>query len=604
MKRPLALGIGLILILLLGWKLFKSPRGPVPSEGDGVSANPAGSPANAATNLRYDARITVRQHIEGQPEATIVFLKGVLNQTRVSATEYRDAWDTIDTFVVLGEKQPQEQLDKLYGQTIESSFDAKEQAYAHHFSPDFPKEFLPLHASLFHRLLLPMSLGDFKPGMAVTRKEHDEVGEYEAQYRADGAKVVKKWIRYLKDGIKVDNFDNAFAYTIGGDGDLQDVNGRLVLHYRQSPPTRFTIEVSLHLLGQAAKAVATVDKSKALTYTDKDIAKSGQSGSDRRPIMSFDEAMKQIDHVTENSDSAEVYKLFSSIKAGLDENPARAQEVIEKLKGLTARDKGTKRQIEALFGALSQAQDPATSTSLADLVESCPDSYCKIQAIAAVNTHPHPTAESMQKMLEVAETSKDDEIASTAFLAAGAVGSRLEDASTLSQKLINDVKDPSKAAVKSAVIAAMGNHGASDYLPTLESSLQDNDAIVRAAAAYSMRFVQGANVDSDLLKVVSNEKDYTVVRDALKALDYRSLNADQYEALAKRSATFSDEETQRIAARVLIQAYREDQPKLDASLKALRDSTSSSDIKEYIDTEMKAIEADKAAANEQGAPNP
>ncbi|RYZ89476.1 MAG: hypothetical protein EOP04_06705 [Proteobacteria bacterium] len=57
----------------------------------------------------------------------------------------------------------------------------------------------------------------------------------------------------------------------------------------------------------------------------------------------------------------------------------------------------------------------------------------------------------------------------------------------------------------------------------------------------------------------------------------------------------SDPETQKIGARILVQAYREDPSLVESSLSAMADAASDVDVKAYIEGEMQKIKADRAA---------
>ncbi|RZA26613.1 MAG: HEAT repeat domain-containing protein, partial [Proteobacteria bacterium] len=380
----------------------------------------------------------------------------------------------------------------------------------------------------------------------------------------------------------------------GSDGRIESVSGDLTLHYRQSTPTRFQISITMKRIGPSKAVIAKVDSAKAVRYSEADIAKGVASAP--QSVISFEESFRLVDSITENSDSAEAFRIFTSLKNALNMDPTKAKDVIAKINSIKDRDPSSRRRLSVLFGALAQAKDPGISNLLADQAETCPDNYCKIQAIAGVNSHPNPTPEALDKMLDISQKSTDVEIAGNALLAAGSAGSRMDNpGSELSDALIKTANDPQKIAIKAAAIAAMGNHGSTDYLPVLQKNLGDPSSTNRSAAAYSMRYIADPSVDKTLIGVLSTEKDQTVLRDTLKALDYRSLSAEDYDTISKKTLAISDPETQKIGARILVQAYREDPRLVESSLNAMAAAASDADVKAYIEDEMRKIKADRAA---------
>jgi hypothetical protein len=544
--------------------------------------------------LTYETHVLVRQHVEGQDESTLIDIRGQLDQAWDRGTDFLSRWAGVQEFILLNKAQDLATRESLVNRSIHSHYMSADNAFAHDFQGDFPKEFLPFHAGLLHRILLPKSLEDLKRDGSKTTRERDEVGEYQAQYSASGNEVTKRWLHYSQDFIKVDRSQNRFVYSFGKDHRIDSVQGELTLYYRQSTPTRFQIVVDMKRIGPSHSPVAQVDNRKAVRYSEADIAKSGNGGP--RALMSFDEAFSRVDGIAEESESAEVFRIFTSLRSALDIDPRRAKEVIAKIEAIKGRDPASRRRLSVLFGALAQAKDPAISDLLADQAASCPDNYCKIQAIAGVNSHPYPTAEALGKMLALSESSTDVEIAGNALLAAGSAGSHMDDPGhDLAETLMKMANDPEKIAIKTAAIAAMGNHGSAEYLPVLQKNLSDLSSSNRSAAAYSMRYIPDPAVDSLLIDVLSKEKDLTVLRDALKALDYRSLSQQDYAKVSQSALAISDTETQKIGARVLIQAYREDPALVENSLKAMAAKAGDSEVKDYIEAEMQKIKSDREA---------
>ncbi|RZA15856.1 MAG: hypothetical protein EOP10_25635, partial [Proteobacteria bacterium] len=481
-KWPLALAVLLIVCLSIWFFGNRSNRDAAKTES-----------ADMGLTLSYETRVVVRQRVEGQGEATVIDIQGQLDQAWDKGTDYLSRWAIVNDFVLMNKEQDAPTKESLANQSIHSHYMQTDHAFAHDFQDDFPKEFIPFHASLLHRTLLPISLDELRRVGTLAAKERDEVGEYEVIYTLAGDKVTKQWTRYLQDAIKVDRNENKFVYLFGSDGRLDSVSGNLTLHYRQSTPTRFHISIEMKRIGPSKAVMAQVDAAKAVRYSEADIAKGVSSAS--QSVISFEESFRLVDSITENSDSAEAFRIFTSLKNALNIDPSKAKDVIDKINSIKDRDPSSRRRLSVLFGALAQAKDPGISNLLADQAETCPDNFCKIQAIAGVNSHPNPTSDALDKMLDISQKSSDVEIAGNALLAAGSAGSRMDTpVSELSDTLIKTVNDPQKIAIKAAAIAAMGNHGSTDYLPVLQKNLNDPSSTNRSAAAYSMRYIPDPTV--------------------------------------------------------------------------------------------------------------
>lgn len=590
MKKILPL-LALLLVVLAAVIWLKKPQDSAPA--------PEGAAAEGSSDQAiYSVRVDIRQRTDSG-EAPAMGFAATLAQHVQAEGEFVSQWEAIEELSMMGQAVAADVRDGLLRKAVLSSYDSGESDFAHYLPQDFPAPFVPFQLSFMRKVLLPFPLEQLKEG-TVSRTENDEAGSYRAEYvirpTGDGFEVNKIWQQYLAAGVKVDAEENSLHYVLAKDGRLVSLDGRVTLHYRQPQPAHFSSEIHVRRKGSQAKAgTARVAKEQMKKTDARDMAPPTANDPNR---MSFGEAMTKLDAISDKSDSAEVYNLFSTLKAEVIRDPSLAREVFDKIRKTSERDPSSKRRLTVLFGALAQSEATEIAETLANEVQQCPDSFCKVQSIVGVSDHPHPNEASAEKMLEIGRNSSDAEIAGTALLAAGSIGRKLDDSlPQLPQALISELNNPAKAEIKSTVLAAMGNHGNPEYLASLENYARSSkDVSAQASAVYSLRYLPQESVNQTLLSVLSESKNKNVMAEAYKAIEYRNLSAEQYHDLAKNSAALSDRDLAQAAARVLLQAYRDD-PKLEGALETLRNETKVPDVRDYLDGEKKRLEELKKNPN-------
>jgi HEAT repeat protein len=308
--------------------------------------------------------------------------------------------------------------------------------------------------------------------------------------------------------------------------------------------------------------------------------------------LPFEEAMQKLSEMSDKTDSAQVYRIFSALKSHVRATPAYADRLVKRILASKERDPSTRRQMSAMFGALAQSKNPAIADTLSQLASECPDNYCKVQAIVGLNDHVKPTEASAAKMIDLAASTPDQEVAATALLAAGSIGHKIDaQLPELPKTLIKIYGEPGKEGIKTSVLAAMGNHGNSEYLPVLEAGLKDKEPVTRAASVYSLRNIPSPSVNESIVNVIEKDESKSVVREALKAVAYRTMTADEYMKIAVKSASFDNQELQEDAARVMVDAYKANPGPLEAAIRTFHDKASFPNVKVYIETQSKPAEA-------------
>lgn len=580
---PVLLGLALLAVVIIFALKNKSAPTEINSENiSDIEAPPSGNEAF------YTVKVVASQK-NGQQESPLVELEGTLAQSKQGDNEYISQWREISKISLMGAQSQPGSTDAFLNKAMITTIDGRDMV--HYIDPTFPQGLLTFQLSLLQKIYLGVKPETEKP---ILRSEKDEVGTAKVQYvftkEGKNFRAIKTWLQYIQDYIKVDAEDNNLVYAVGPDGRLISVEGTVTLHYRQPASTHFTTYIKVTLKDhKPIQASAPKIVKDSLKKTDIVQAAAEARQAQDQGQMSYEEALKKLDAITEATDSKEVYAVFSALKADVITNPEHASALVSKILGEKSRDASARRRLSAMFGALAQSQSSDIANSLANLATECPDNFCKVQAIVGLNDHPNPSEANAAKMMEIAKGSKDSEISGTALLAAGSIGKKLSSTlPELPRELIAELSDPARKDMQSTVIAAMGNHGAPDYYPTLSANLANKDSNVRSSAVYSMRYLPNEEVNGALINVILKETDKDVTREAFKALQYRNLNDEQYVAVAEKTATMEDMDMQQNAARMLIEAYHDNPKNAEASLNALKEKTKFPEVKAYIESEMKA----------------
>ncbi|RYZ61369.1 MAG: HEAT repeat domain-containing protein, partial [Proteobacteria bacterium] len=314
--------------------------------------------------------------------------------------------------------------------------------------------------------------------------------------------VRKEMVAYKNAGSKFDSQLNSIDYLYDADKKLLGAKGVVKSTFKENGGSETVMNFFVKALEVRAlsEGLKSANRS-SMTLVDPARVSVSEAQSRASSGRTFDEAMKDLDQVTAATDGGVFYDIFRSLADQIRVNPAYSEIVAKKILSEKERDEGTKRKLAAMFGALAESGHTEGADTLTKLAGDCGDRYCKTQAMMGINTHSKPSAKNTQDLLSLARSESDKEVAATAIIAAGATGRKIESAPPeLGRDLIQFYGDPSKTEIKTSTIAAMGNHGSTDYLPTLKEGLKSSESNVRSAAAYSLRYVRDETVNPTLIE--------------------------------------------------------------------------------------------------------
>jgi hypothetical protein len=536
----------------------------------------------------YQVSLTATQKSKGQEDKIIASVSGRLEQVEQAPGVYLSQWLEIDKLTT-GEHlaSPAESASVIKKTIMTSNINGE---LNHYFDKAFPKDWFRMQLNVMQRFFVAVPTN---VGPKFQRKEKEELGEYAVEYdietKGDHREIAKKWINYESPDIEMDKTFDTVYYFVGKEGRIIGIDGATAFTHQQINGDQFVITLTVDLLSVSPKTntTALVEEASLAKADDQKIQEVARETTAASTI-GYDEAVKRLQGITSASDSRDVYLIFAALKAELRTNPERANELRETILATTARDDGAKRQLAAVFGAMAQSDQSSVANVLADLATQCKDVFCKDQAIVALNDHSQPTASSGKKMLELVKSKPDHDTTAAAVLAAGSIAYKINDQlPEVPAALISAYKDPANQLLKRSVIAAMGNHGSSEYLPVLKETLGDKESMVRATSLYSLRNIKAPEVNEILTAAIEREKDGDTMVEGLKAMVYREMSPAEYQRVASKVASLQDKDNANEATRFLIKAYERNPQNLEAAMIQVKDKTTIPTVKSAIERELK-----------------
>ncbi len=550
----------------------------------------------------YRVRLKATQRVKGKEESVIANLDGTLSQVEQSPGVIVSRWTEITRLSSGASEASAAQMQEILNKPIMTTFSEGE--HKHFFTKDFPKEWFRMQVNIMQRLFIPPLAGR---GESFTNNEKEELGEYLVLYKVAQKtgydEVGKTWKSYENPDIVLDKKKKIVTYFIARESRLIAADGDLVFVHNALEGTQFIISLTVDLVrvGPKAQTKLPAQADEFKVADDKKIKEIALATATLSTI-GFDEALKRLVAIDEKTDSRDLHYIFDALKTELRSNPGRVGELRQTIMGITARDEGAKRQLAAAFGAMAQSDQPSIANVLADMANECKDLFCKDQAIVALNDHTAPTPLSGRKMLDIVKSKPDTDTASGAVLAAGSIAFKIGDQIPETQQaLIDAYRKPDNGDMKRSILAAMGNHGAPQYLPVLKESLKSKESMVRSTSLYSLRQIKLPEVDEILTSGIESEKDGSTLVEGLKAMVYRDLSRSQYERIAKKIATIKNEDLANDATRFMIKAYDRNPVALEPCLIVLKEKSAVPTVKSVITREIKAM---KEAQEEAAAAKP
>ncbi|MES2745452.1 MAG: hypothetical protein V4655_08490 [Bdellovibrionota bacterium] len=517
-------------------------------------------------------------------------------------------WGDLTEFAVLGVPAQEDVVTAMIGEP-QVTRRAKNGELEHFIGGKFPGRYLGVQLNILDKAFINHPEFRSEP---LTRRERDEFGQFNVQYTykkaSDGQSytVLRRWLQSTDSKSIIDAGANSFEYTYNNDGQLQKVNGTLTINFKVSGgavdvyTTEFAMELDSHEPTQEQKVTRSTrdlpraDLSRAEIASRTALATADDDQITMPSIENIDQALTRVDAYKTDSPGSEQQEIFQTIKFGVMANPGEANKIVEKILSIKGEDEDSEAKSSLLFGALTATNLPEVADSFADLAQSeCPNKICKVQAITSLNIHDNPSAANGKTLIQIAHSGQDEDIVSSAYLAAGSVASKTSgDIPEVTQSLLADIKTATEDR-RVTVIQAMGNHGNADYYPVLEAEAKSEDTFERSSALYSLRNISVDGATQALIASLNIDDSDIVNVNSLRALAQKPLSAPEQFKVAEAVVGSTDKDVQAAATDLLLNNLRANADGSSEAIAAYKEKASDPDLKAYLDEAMDDIKRDK-----------
>ena len=335
---------------------------------------------------------------------------------------------------------------------------------------------------------------------------------------------------------------------VGAESQTIEVAGKTVAH------TKSTLG-----LNYFSEAVLRADKLAALRATNSQLEKSVASTSLSAPV-SKDETEANIERTELASDDLETLlsdlakleaessdrnetPLYLKFKALIYLHPESSATLGQMLATADAKS----LTMRVLTGALGSVANPHAQTALVSAIKARPTDWPALSMlIPALDQAGEPTLLAEKTIHDLATQSSNPDIASTAELTLGAMARNLantspERATRIVDSIIKQIDLSSSVDTTRQLLLALGNAGSAQAYPTIARFTTDSSPLLRAASASALRWVDSDQSSALLIKLLSSDPEPSVRLEAARALGFRQINANSFEAQKQSFAIEKDE---------------------------------------------------------------
>lgn len=367
-------------------------------------------------------------------------------------------------------------------------------------------------------------------------RELDTTGLYEASYRLEGSSVRRTKLRYLagREGNGVAPFAAGTTVAVQSTTDFEvDASGwprkvdevdSIEMRWGEGLTMRGSSRSRAALLRVEARPDLVLEVEGEVTSEGQDRA-GARAANDRQ--VAAGKTFTQLAADVRSPDTAARNRTQAQLAALFRVEPAAAAQA----EGVILRgdlDDNGKKRIAAALGA---AGTPEAQRALADVLgaHDAPAARRMDAAIALAQVK-QPTAEAASA-LDAAMGSADPGVAGTATLASGAVVNQVNAGAGNTQdygptkdavqKLVDGLRGAGDDHARLVYLQALGNTGDMRAWPAIQPFLAGPNLTLRAAAAFSLRFLAGPAIDEALVATF-RDPDAGVRRAGASTLSYRA----------------------------------------------------------------------------------
>jgi hypothetical protein len=508
----------------------------------------------AKQNEPAGGRFLITTHVKGELIATVVESNA---REVVIAYHVRQA---VVHFAVNGQPKLAESqaMQADLGRDTLAVLNRQGRLLALHFDPQTSAEGCSLMRSLLAQVQFVLPAG---PGSSVPQawdvEEEEPNGRYVARYQAEpagaGVKNFRKTrLRYLPSPRSIQAGLTGMTQTVkpagdqlacfdAHDGSLVSLTGRETTALVIAGKTVLDSEVTVRLECRTREALALAElaslqeastarlrsttavsmKTDVFGGKDQRAAHEARLGKDTLESL-VAELHKAEASAAKGYDDTELYAKFRAITS-LQPNTSGA---LGKL--LTAADSNS-LTMRLLAGVLGSVGHPEAQKALASAIRArSGDAAALLVLIPALGAVSQPTPFAEDTLFELASTSREWNIASTAQLALGIMARNLAATSPQrSARIVSWAVEKLQAATEPGLteqwLLVLGNAGAAKSVPVITPFLNAPEAQVRRLAVFALRWVDSAEAQALVVKTLLCDEDAEVRVQAATALSYQTL---------------------------------------------------------------------------------
>jgi HEAT repeat protein len=243
---------------------------------------------------------------------------------------------------------------------------------------------------------------------------------------------------------------------------------------------------------------------------------------------------------------------------------------------------------DVVAGALGAVGHPEAQAALVGLIRTKPDETRLVsglvQSLAMVR---FPSEQAERALRELAENATDDSIRSGALFGLGSMSRRLRELEPgRAGKIVDGLQSLIRASISEmeldTVLKALGNSGSKKALPIFRKYTKHPSGSLRAAAAAGLRFVEAAEAERVLVKLLGSDPEDSVRSAALLAFSFREPTRGSMKAHL-RAVTKDRSESVRLAALRNLGGMIRDFPEVLVVIRRVAEEDSSENVRESAD---------------------
>lgn len=522
----------------------------------------------------------------------ILDLEGQLLVHEQDAGQHISEWDSISKLIVTNNAVAPDNI--LHFATLSTLEDG---AQVHFLDNDFPSSYAGFQKEFLTRFFVPVAL---KAGPEIYHSEREAKNVFKVKYLVSeskgGFEVTRNWIQNIQGDIAIDAKANGFRYEYDASGKLLSMNGTLTfmgidhenLAFRLI--TKISVNAGETVKLSAARRIYRNRNEMVLAQAEKPARDPNEK---LRPLSEVFAALDQLSGTDEPQVRADLYLEMAKILA---DNPAVIKEFKDKILSMDGVSKQSQYQMSVIFSVLSGSETNEGSNVLADLFAGdCKNEHCREMAISAYGMHSNVSLDSAQKVLHIAETEVEPDMAANAYLGAGAAGRLLGDRfAELRPSLLNAVKSAEEEkdyTKKALVVRAIGNTGDRAFLPVLSENIKSEDELTKNMSYFALRFIPGDDVNDIIVNSLQNEKDELTTAEIIRSASMRTFSKNEYDKIGEKIPEWgeSDADLAVNTVNILLAAYQRNPEDTASTLETLKSKVKSTELRSYIEAGMNPL---------------